>query len=484
MVSAFEQSLSVMTTRLAHLSSLSEQKDAELLRLKQIIEQIGGQEMLTTQLEVNGRQFSPHNSETDRTAQSQRNCSLIRRHTFASASDELRPTNVTKIKMQAINQSDQCNQSDANKQRRNKSKSIKKSIKDFQSGMSVGHQTSIATGLTDSSSIGLQPKNSWFRASLNKAFRKQKLINEQQAISPEDSSTSGLARIRPSSQTSSESDSAVACEMFATQLNNDSLQNVDHLRQQLKEKETQLTELRLESLNGAHQLDSLRELVEQLRGQLSCVQQENERLCKLMQQKSLASSKSSIHSISSGGLNVLPVATPTTSSNNVTMFGTSNISTMATGNQLSTNGISPEATTPVSALNTPISSTGSNVGGNNASAAHRTEVTNKGPLLFQSLSCGSSCSTNSSTELGCRQDSQSTAAMLHEISEQDEFFGEGNCEELSISWASCDLDREGGTFCSLVLPDWIESESLKTLNDKSEILLGRLRVTSDTRFES
>ena len=53
---------------------------------------------------------------------------------------------------------------------------------------------------------------------------------------------------------------------------------VSELRRKLIEKDSQLTETRLEALSSAHQLESLRETVTKMRSELMSLRSDNERL--------------------------------------------------------------------------------------------------------------------------------------------------------------------------------------------------------------
>jgi len=71
---------------------------------------------------------------------------------------------------------------------------------------------------------------------------------------------------------------------------------VQDLKRQLREKEMILTDIRLESLTSAHQLENLKETVNQLRAEMLNLKQDNDRLQRLVSSKSLASSQSSMTS--------------------------------------------------------------------------------------------------------------------------------------------------------------------------------------------
>lgn len=516
MVSAYEQSLSAMTARVAQLSSLSQQKDAEMQRLMQIVEQLGGDHhhhtaTMSTDNGHDSRSNVETNSNDDHHNQRKPN-SLIRRHTFTSGSDQFRMK--ASLTGQSLTGNDEIDSKCRNKK---SAKSLK----------TMRPNTGIVVASNDS--IGLSAKNSWLRSSLTKAFRKQK--NGSNLPSPEHSTkVTGSALTTDSSVNDSSHPVHLSYQHHANRLESESgniePDNVVELKRQLRMTESQLTEVRLESLNGAHQLDSLRELVEQLRHQLTNVQQENERLCKFVQHKSLASSKSSMHSISSGALNAvlspnsstnmpitsgncipLSVHTPPihcaadkpTSCNAVAVdTGHDGITSLASPFTLMTNLVSnqPIVTTTAITSTSPSSSP----------AAKPSETTIK--VLVNSFST-SSCTTNGSVDSSSVSGSKlvqsnsnnSSGHTLHDtLNEPDEHFLNALSDDLSISWTSgCEVDQDVvGVMCSVVLPDWLDSGKIKSktssslqlaltsgsdaAEDNSCVCLGQFWVTGETSW--
>ena len=165
---------------------------------------------------------------------------------------------------------------------------------------------------------------SWIRSSFNRAFKKNKAKggdstgnrefmsdaeSGNEAGSRRPSSATGIvadnSRSVPSSpllsvrsfktSTSSSSDSKGASE--ANNNNNNSNktdEGVQDLQKQLREKEMQLTDMRLESLTSTHQLENLKEMLSQMRMEMVTLKQDNDRLQRLVSHKSLASSASSL----------------------------------------------------------------------------------------------------------------------------------------------------------------------------------------------
>lgn len=81
------------------------------------------------------------------------------------------------------------------------------------------------------------------------------------------------------------------------------------MKKQLADKDTKLTDVRLEALTSAHQVDQLKEAVNRMRGELAAVKNENERLQRLLYtNRSRAGSQTSLpllsddnESVSEGG---------------------------------------------------------------------------------------------------------------------------------------------------------------------------------------
>ena len=69
---------------------------------------------------------------------------------------------------------------------------------------------------------------------------------------------------------------------------------VETLKDQLQRKDMALTDVRLEALSSAHQLESLKETINKMRSEMVCLKQDNDRLHKIMSSKSLNSSVNSL----------------------------------------------------------------------------------------------------------------------------------------------------------------------------------------------
>lgn len=80
---------------------------------------------------------------------------------------------------------------------------------------------------------------------------------------------------------------------------------VDELKKQLREKDLVLTDIRLEALSSASQLESLKDTVMKMRAEMMNLKQNNDRLQKLVVNRSLAGSEISL---SGGGAATLKEA--------------------------------------------------------------------------------------------------------------------------------------------------------------------------------
>ncbi|XP_057701403.1 neuron navigator 1 isoform X4 [Corythoichthys intestinalis] len=230
LVAAFEQSLALMTARLQTLSDSSEQKDSELNDLRDTIE------ILKTK-----------NAEAHDIIQGALNSSEI-------VSKELQ-----------IN-------------RQNSSESL----------------SSLASNMSHSSMGSLKEqeakkkkKKSWLRSSFNKAFSKKgtkpagPYADIEEIATPESSAPpspkvhqDGTNPSPSSIKASASSSSSGICE--GSKGDDDKV--VSELRSELWEKERKLTDIRLEALNSAHQLDQLQETMTNMQRTVDSLKVENDQL--------------------------------------------------------------------------------------------------------------------------------------------------------------------------------------------------------------
>ncbi|KAG9352824.1 hypothetical protein JZ751_017400 [Albula glossodonta] len=233
LVAAFEQSLALMTSRLQSLSVSAEQKDTELSDLKETIE------VLKTK-----------NTEAQVTIQGALNSSEI-------APKELR------IK------------------RQNSSESIS-SLNSITSHSSVGS--------CKDADAKKKKKKSWLRSSFNKAFSIKKgpksgtSYSDIEEIATPDSSAPSSPKLPhdggenpPPSLRSPTSASASVIFEGGEEAENDE-KVVSDLRSELWEKERKLTDIRLEALSSAHQLEQLQEAMTNMQMTVENLKAENDQL--------------------------------------------------------------------------------------------------------------------------------------------------------------------------------------------------------------
>uniref|UniRef100_A0A286XL85 Neuron navigator 1 n=2 Tax=Cavia porcellus TaxID=10141 RepID=A0A286XL85_CAVPO len=247
LVAAFEQSLVNMTSRLRHLAETAEEKDTELLDLRETIDFL-----------------KKKNSEAQAVIQGALNAS-------DTTPKELR------IK------------------RQNSSDSIS-SLNSITSHSSIGS--------SKDAEAKKKKKKSWLRSSFNKAFSIKKgpksasSYSDIEEIATPDSSAPSSPKLQhgstetasPSIKSSNSSSvgtdvpevpahSAPHTRLFHTNEEEEpEKKEVSELRSELWEKEMKLTDIRLEALNSAHQLDQLRETMHNMQLEVDLLKAENDRL--------------------------------------------------------------------------------------------------------------------------------------------------------------------------------------------------------------
>lgn len=269
MVAAFEQSLSNMTTRLQHLTATAEQKDSELNELRNTIEALKKQsaEAGLTKMALQSMQAVQRSTGVP---------NLVRRHTFNTTKD-------TALQESRI--------------------SRQFSTESMSSANSLS-STSIKNA--ESNSAKKKKKKSWFKSSFSRAFSRSKK-NKNGSVSDvedmrqfqSDSSTpnspllgschhlsnGNIAQSLKLSHSSSaiyDKDDEPAPEI------------VVELKKQLREKDLVLTDIRLEALTSAHQLEGLKDTVNKMRAEMMNLKQDNDRLQQIVSSKSLTSSQGSL----------------------------------------------------------------------------------------------------------------------------------------------------------------------------------------------
>uniref|UniRef100_A0A670I096 Neuron navigator 1 n=1 Tax=Podarcis muralis TaxID=64176 RepID=A0A670I096_PODMU len=237
LVAAFEQSLVNMTSRLRHLAETAEEKDTELVDLRETIDFL-----------------KKKNSEAQAVIQG-----------------ALNGTDITPKELRI--------------KRQNSSDSIS-------SLNSITSHSSIGSG--KDADAKKKKKKSWLRSSFNKAFSIKKgpksasSYSDIEEIATPDSSAPSSPKLQhgstetasPSIKSSNSSSVGIDnTELFqANEEEEPEKKEVSELRSELWEKEMKLTDIRLEALNSAHQLDQLRETMHNMQLEVDLLKAENDRL--------------------------------------------------------------------------------------------------------------------------------------------------------------------------------------------------------------
>uniref|UniRef100_A0A672URK1 Neuron navigator 2 n=1 Tax=Strigops habroptila TaxID=2489341 RepID=A0A672URK1_STRHB len=236
LVAAFEQSLGNMTIRLQSLTMTAEQKDSELNELRKTIELLKKQNA-AAQAAINGVINTPELSCKGPGAAQPTDLRIRRQHSSDSVSSINSATSHSSVGSNI--------ESDSKKKKRKNWVSLRSSFKQAfgkkKSPKSASSHSDIEE-MTDSSlpsSPKLPHHNSTVSTSLLRASHSNSLISEC---------------------TDSEAETVM------------------QLRNELRDKEMKLTDIRLEALSSAHQLDQLREAMNRMQSEIEKLKAENDRL--------------------------------------------------------------------------------------------------------------------------------------------------------------------------------------------------------------
>uniref|UniRef100_A0A673WKZ3 Neuron navigator 3 n=1 Tax=Salmo trutta TaxID=8032 RepID=A0A673WKZ3_SALTR len=254
LVAAFEQSLGNMTIRLKSLSMTAEHKDCELNELRKNIELLKKQNNVA-QAAINGVINTPELT----CKQNRTDLRMRRQHSSDSVSSVASATSHSSVG------------SNMDADAKNKKKNKKNWVCTF------------------------------LRSSFKQAFSKKKSPKSASSHSDiEEMTDSSL----PSSPKLPHNGSTTSSHMLRNSHSNSLLsdcldgeaETVMQLRSELREKEMKLTDIRLEALSSAHQLDQLREAMNHMQGEIEKLKAENDRLKLESTGSSRAPSQASISS--------------------------------------------------------------------------------------------------------------------------------------------------------------------------------------------
>ncbi|XP_062403158.1 neuron navigator 2 isoform X2 [Sardina pilchardus] len=277
LVAAFEQSLGNMTIRLQGLTMTAEQKDSELNDLRKTIELLkrqntAAQEAINCVIntpDLNGK--GPSNSASGSPQLQSPSHMLSQSPPQLQLQLQLQPQTQAQSQTQTQTQT----QMDLRIHRQHSSDSVS-SIASATSHSSVG------------SNLELDAKNkkkrkNWLRSSFKQAFTKKKSPKSASSHSDIEEMTDSS---QPSSPKLAHNGPASSAPMLRTSHSNSLIsecvdtdaETVMQLRSELRDKEMKLTDIRLEALSSAHQLDQLRESMNGMQGEIEKLKSENDRL--------------------------------------------------------------------------------------------------------------------------------------------------------------------------------------------------------------
>ncbi|XP_050955554.1 neuron navigator 2 isoform X2 [Labeo rohita] len=271
LVAAFEQSLGNMTIRLQSLTSTAEQKDTELSDLRKTIELLQKQNS-ATQATINGVINTPDPTLTNRkvsvdsvngSPQSQREMRIHRQPSSDSVSSMTSATSHSSIGSNL--------ELDAKSKKKRKNwlrSSFKQAFGKKKSPKSASSHSDIEE-MTDSS-LPSSPKLPY-----NGSTASSPMIRNSHSNSlPQLSSLPAHGPVWGCSSKSMRSASLARI----SECTDSEAETVMQLRSELRDKEMKLTDIRLEALSSAHQLDQLRESMNRMQIEVERLKVENDRL--------------------------------------------------------------------------------------------------------------------------------------------------------------------------------------------------------------
>ena len=313
-VAAFEQSLSNMTSRLQQLTATAERKDDELTDMRQTIELL--------------RKQSIQAGLTTAHMQSMGVQTLAGAQAAAAAAVQAEPTPPLPARGAQLSKNRPTTASAQSSPKLPSSNTTLNSIQRQHSSESMCSLNSLSSGC---SAQDKKKKKGWLRSSFTKAFSRNAKISktnrqvsqqslehkigelqlnkarlaEREANNVEFVGNNVAASAANSNKTSSPAKTVTLIENAKPidAIETEDHQVVEDLKKQLREKDLVLTDIRLEALSSASQLESLKETVNKMRAEMMSLKQNNERLQKLVTTRSLANSEVSLGAGSAVGVN-------------------------------------------------------------------------------------------------------------------------------------------------------------------------------------
>ncbi|XP_069128702.1 neuron navigator 3-like isoform X3 [Argopecten irradians] len=276
-VAAFEQSLSNMTNRLQHLTCTAEQKDSELNELRVTIEALKRQSGLNIPDPV----ISPNAGRRHTSPGMVANCSPQQHpsphHTPGRAFHTLPMPLEGRMTRQMSTDS-------------------VSSINSMSSACSMTSQQSAAT---DGDIGKKKKKKGWLRSSFSKAFSRKKNRNGSMSDCELDSTSFRSNMSAPNSpllQVHMPNGSGLikGSHSSSALYEAEDMGSVLELRKQLRDKDMKLTDIRLEALSSAHQLEQLRETMTKMKSEMGALKADNDRLQRMMSARNLNTSQNSL----------------------------------------------------------------------------------------------------------------------------------------------------------------------------------------------
>uniref|UniRef100_A0A0K8VIT1 Protein sickie n=1 Tax=Bactrocera latifrons TaxID=174628 RepID=A0A0K8VIT1_BACLA len=313
-VAAFEQSLSNMTSRLQHLTATAERKDGELTDMRQTIELLRKQSiqagLTSAHMQSMGVQTQQH-EQLGRTAITQQPMSNQNGITNGTASST--PSSTATGIMQRHHSSDSmcslnsissgCSAQDKKQKKKgwlrsSFTKAFSRNAKISKTSRHAGHHHVGAAGSTANNVGGqvmhsLHGDNNTVYSKVNGHSHADAVVGLA-ALATQPAPPLPAANASPTKGSPAKTVTLIDNAKPIDAIDQEDHQVVEDLKKQLREKDLVLTDIRLEALSSASQLESLKETVNKMRAEMMSLKQNNERLQKLVTSRSLAGSEASL----------------------------------------------------------------------------------------------------------------------------------------------------------------------------------------------